>query len=351
MSTLEELARQHGVSHIVEDVHSAPFVTRHEANPVLSAEHVPYPSSLVFNCSVIKEDGKYLMLFRNDIFPAPGVPGAHDRNFGVAESTDGISWTVWPEPVFPPENAPYGKPYDPRLVRLEGRYYMTCCCSFGFGPQAGTFVTDDLRHYEMIDVSMPCSRNTLLFPEKINGKYYRLERPFWQAIDSYSNENSLWIGQAYSTWISSSPDLIHWGQSKCLINAKDVPYANVKIGPGATPIRTDRGWLLLIHGVDFDPRRGKNGWEAKWQKRYHAGVALADLEDPTKLIGLSPDPLITPEAPYEVEGGYRNNVIFPMAGIVEDGGTVKIYYGAADAHVCLATAPLAALLDACKPVG
>jgi len=347
---LQELAKKHGVWHIVDNVRSAQFIKRHPENPVLSGPQLPYRSELVFNCSVIKEDGKYLMMFRNDWFEPPGVRGKHTTNFGIAESTDGVAWTAWPEPVFPPEDLGLNNPYDPRLTRLEGRYYMTCCCPTRFGPQAATFVSDDLRSYEMIDMSMPCSRNTLLFPEKINGKYYRLERPFWQAIDSYSNKNSIWIGRPYSTWISSSPDLVHWGRSKALIDAADVPFCNVKTGPGAIPIRTEKGWLLIFHAVDFDPRRGKNGWEDKWQKRYHAGVALADLEDPTKLIGLSPEPLLTPEEPYETDGGYRNNVIFATAGVVEDDGTVRIYYGAADTHVCLATAALSDLLDACTPV-
>jgi beta-1,4-mannooligosaccharide/beta-1,4-mannosyl-N-acetylglucosamine phosphorylase len=229
---------------------------------------------------------------------------------------------------------------------------MTCCASTkDLGPLAATFVSDDLETFELLDMSLPNGRNTLIFPAKINGKYYRLERPFWgDVIDSFNTATDRWLGPFFHIWISSSPDLEHWGHAELLIRTEQMPYANVKNGPGATPIKTDAGWLLLIHGVDFDPARGKNGWEPMWKHRYHAGVALLDLDDPTRLIGLGRTPLITPETPYETEGGFRNNVVFPMAGIVEDDAEAKIYYGAADTHVCLATAPLDDLIAMCEPV-
>ena len=97
--------------------------------------------------------------------------------------------------------------------------------------------------------------------------------------------------------------------------------------------------------MDIDPSRGKNGWEDRWPKRYTAGVMLQDLEDPRKLIAHSREPLIAPEASYEVEGGFRNDVIFPGGMIIEDSGEVKIYYGAADTVQCLATAQLDELID------
>lgn len=331
---------------------SAPFLKRHTNNPVLSAKDIPYNSALVFNCSVLKENGKYMMLFRNDYF-YDGFKEWYpdDTNFGLAYSDDGITWDVQDQPVFEYKAEGIKRVYDPRVIPIEGRYYLTCCAPTEDGPRAATFVTDDFKKFEQIEMALPCSRNTLLFPEKINGKYYRLERPFWgDCIDGYSNYFDEWIGQPFNTWITSSPDLVHWGQARPLIHVDQMPYANIKNGPGAPPIKTDRGWLLLIHGVDYDPARGKNGWEDKWKHRYHAGVALLDLEDPTKLIGLGKAPLITPETDYETEGGFRNNVVFPMAGIPEEDGSVKIYYGAADTHICLATAKLDDLLDMCEPV-
>ena len=97
-----------------------------------------------------------------------------------------------------------------------------------------------------------------------------------------------------------------------------------------------------------DTARGVNGWEnCPWQKRYTAGIMLLDLQDPGRIVGLSTQPLIAPEAPYETAGGFRNDVIFPGGMILEDTGEVKIYYGAADTVECLATASLDDLLKLC----
>lgn len=328
------------------------WLSRHPANPVLSSKDVPYNSHLVFNCSVLKED-RYRIIFRNDYYPnlAEGIGGGVETTFGYGESDDGIAWTVTPEPVLDYKTDYVRRLYDPRVIPIEGTYYLTACAATPDGPRATLHSSPDLRHFDFLDMSLPQSRNTLLFPEKINGYFYRLERPMWSAIDSiYVKRANAWIGNTFDIWVSRSPDLLHWGAPENLVRTKDIPYANIKIGPGAPPIKTDKGWLLLIHGVDFDPSRGKNGWEPHWRCVYHAGVALTDLEQPWKLIGLGRTPLITPEAEYETSGGYRNNVIFPMTGIVQDDGEVWIYYGAADTTICLATAKLADLLDMCRPV-
>lgn len=334
----------------VRDWEGPAWLNRHPGNPVLSAKDVPFPSHLVFNCSVLKED-RYRVVFRNDYFSDPEKLVPVETNFGYGESDDGISWNVAPEPVMDVKTDYIRRLYDPRVTPIEGTYYLTACAHTEDGPRAVLYASEDLKSFTFMDMSMPQSRNTLLFPEKINGYYYRLERPMWSAIDSlYVKQANAWIGHHFDIWVSRSLDLIHWGAAENIVRTDDIPYANIKIGPGAPPIRTDKGWLLLIHGVDFDPERGKNGWEAYWRCRYHAGVALLDLEDPGKLIGLGRTPLMTPEADYETSGGYRNHVIFPMSGIVQPDGEVSIYYGAADTTICLATAALSDLLDMCEPV-
>jgi beta-1,4-mannooligosaccharide/beta-1,4-mannosyl-N-acetylglucosamine phosphorylase len=329
---------------------SPAWLTRHEANPVLTKADIPYTSHLVFNCSVIEEGGGYLMIFRNDFFPEEGTPGGGKTNFGLARSADGVKWEAEPEPCFTGHPEIQSRIYDPRMIKLDGHYVLTACAHTPKGPRAATFVSDDLKAFDLIDLAQPVSRNTLIFPEQINGKYWRLERPFWEGPDGYAYNYGHWFGDTFDIWISCSPDLEHWGHNRLLIDTDRVPYANIKIGPGAPPIRTEQGWLLLIHGVDFDASRGKHGWEDRWPQRYHAGVALLDLNDPSRLIGLGRAPLITPEASYETSGGYRDNVVFPMTGIVRDDNTVMIYYGAADAVICLATAPLGELLGMCEPI-
>jgi beta-1,4-mannooligosaccharide/beta-1,4-mannosyl-N-acetylglucosamine phosphorylase len=132
-----------------------------------------------------------------------------------------------------------------------------------------------------------------------------------------------------------------------LLKAENVPFSNERIGAGPPPVRTVKGWLQLFHAVDVDSARGKNGWEDRWDKRYSVGIMLLDLDQPHKIVGFSTIPLMVPEAEYEIKGGFRNNVIFPSGMILEESGEVKIYYGASDATVCLATAQIDDLLALC----
>jgi beta-1,4-mannooligosaccharide/beta-1,4-mannosyl-N-acetylglucosamine phosphorylase len=180
----------------------------------------------------------------------------------------------------------------------------------------------------------------VLFPEKIGGRYVRLERPF--PIYSRGGKDRIDI------WMSASPDMKYWGDSSLVLGVEHVPYANDKIGPAAPPVKTKRGWLTTFHAVDRDDvTRGKNGWEAQWTKRYTGGIMLLDLNDPSKVVGMCKEPLLAPEAPYEISGGYRNDVIFPGGMILEPDGEVKIYYGAADTVECLATANVDDLVALC----
>jgi len=323
------------------------FMKRHPDNPILLARDMPYPSSLVFNASVVEFQEKYIMLFRNEFYPSTDGTKGKTANLGVAESEDGIHWTPRHDFIDLHHGIVNNSAYDPRVVPLEGRYYISLCQSTRFTCQAATLVTDDFRTFELFDVAPPCSRNMVYFPERINGFYYRLERPFWQPVDTFVNTRNEWISAPYSIWISSSPDLRHWGKYKPLLECEDFDFANIKMGPGGHPIRTPEGWLLLIHGVDWDPSRGKNGWQDAWRNRYHAGVVLLDANDPTKVLSKSRKPILTPEMPYERENGFRNDVIFPMATIPHPNGELYIYYGAADTCTCLATCQLDDLIEFC----
>lgn len=330
----------------VGDFTTPAFVTRWEGNPILTASMMPYPSSLVFNSSVVPYRDRWLMMFRNEWYAEPGRPGPKVPHLGVAESDDAIHWTPRPRPIEMDLGVVRNDAYDPRAVRIGDDYFVTLCQHGKHGPQAVTLTTTDFERFELFDTAPPSSRNFTLFPEKIGGKYWRLERPFWQAVDSYSNRFGKWISPPYTIYIAQSPDLRHWGHYRLLMETDMVEYANIKLGPGGAPIRTPHGWLLLIHGVDHDPSRGKNGWQDTWRNRYHGGVALLDLHDPSRLIAFNPKPFLTPEAPYETQGGFRNHVVFPMTGLVV-GDELYIYYGAADTHTCLATCKLDDMIDFC----
>jgi beta-1,4-mannooligosaccharide/beta-1,4-mannosyl-N-acetylglucosamine phosphorylase len=326
---------------------SSKVITRYEKNPVVSGKDVPYPSTMSYNAGVTKYQGKYVMVFRNDSgitkadIDAGHSPWGFKVQIGIAFSDDGRRWTVSPKPCFD-LSSPDGEikcSYDPRLTVIDGRVYMCFATDTRHGLRGGIAVTDDFEKFEVLHLTTPDNRNLALLPEKIGGKYVRLERPF----PVYGRGNK----DRFDIWMSDSPDLKYWGNSNLVLGVEHVPFANDKIGPAAPPVKTKKGWLTVFHAVDRDDAgRGKNGWEPKWTKRYTAGIMLLDLDDPSKVIGMSKEPLMAPEAPYEKDG-YRNDVIFPGGMVLEPGGEVKIYYGAADTVECLATADVNDLLGLC----
>ncbi|MBN1670872.1 MAG: glycosidase [Kiritimatiellae bacterium] len=317
-----------------------PAITRHPDNPLLTAEDVPYHATLVFNAGVCKYEGRYVMVFRNDYGDAD-AKRLDGVNQGLAFSEDGVKWDVAPKPLFhdQPDHFMY-RLRDARLTVLEGKVYMTGWFNRR-GVVAATAVTDDFERWEILNVGVPSNRNHVIFPERVGGKLIRLERPFVGRHDRFD------------TYISASPDGRYWGDHELLLPNDEafLPWVNNKMGPAAPPVKTEKGWLAVIHGVDIDPARKGWGWSGDWPKRYSAGLMLLDRENPYKLIGLCRKPVLVPEPEYEYEAkGYRDYVIFPGASILEDSGEVKIYYGAADTVECLATAHVDDLLALCEPV-
>jgi beta-1,4-mannooligosaccharide/beta-1,4-mannosyl-N-acetylglucosamine phosphorylase len=326
---------------VIGPLYSSALIRRHPANPVLAPNDVPYGPAMVFNAGVTKYEGQYVMVFRNDYGDAEkGTIEPHiTTNLGLAFSSDGVQWEVQPSPCWSWNDEEVIRVYDPRLTVIEGKCYMCFAVDTKHGLRGGIAVTDDFRQFDILSLSVPDNRNMVLFPEKVGGKYVRLERPF----PVYSRGGV----DRFDMWMSDSPDLRYWGNSRLVLGVEQVPFANDKVGPGAPPIRTDKGWLTTFHAVDLDPSRGKNGWEDTWKKRYTAGIMLLDLDDPGKIVGMSQSPLLAPEASYETDGGFRNDVIFPGGMILEDSGEVKIYYGAADTVECLATADVDDLVSLC----
>ena len=220
--------------------------------------------------------------------------------------------------------------FDTRITPLEGSYYITFNT---YASQSGGRVrmlrTDDFCDFEdMGFITGADHRNCVLFPEKIDGSYIRLERPNGQK------------GQG-EIFISYSPDLIHWGRSKLLLNKGSQYWESLKVGPGAPPIKTDHGWLVIYHGC----REHMNGMT------YNMGCMLLDLADPSRIIGKMKECLMWPEEPYELCGNVPQ-VVFPTAAIVH-GQTdeLKIYYGAADKCMALGHARLSVLVDKCLEDG
>lgn len=293
---------------------------RCEANPIIATEDIPFTCNTVFNGSPVRLDGIYYMLLR--------VEGQHGHSvFALGRSHNGEDWEIADRPVLAPAAegpfAPYesGGIEDPRITVLEGDLYLTYTAYSGHGPVMGLARTEDLRQFERIAlISEPGNKDGLLFPEKINGRYARLDRPIGDNVPRI--------------WISYSDDLLHWGDSTHVLSPRPGYWDFHRVGGSAVPIKTRAGWLEIYHGVKV----------TSGGPIYRAGVALLDSQDPSVVLGRSSVPILSPRARYERLGDI-NNVVFVSGAIVEPDGEVKIYYGAADTAVCLARVRLKDLLD------
>ena len=299
------------------------MITRYQHNPILTRKDVPYPVATVHNAGVTKFGDEYIMLFRSHKMNGRSI-------LGLARSRDGLHWKVDPEPFLVParegdfaQYEEYGVE-DPRITYLDGEYLITYSAYSRHGVRIGLAKTRDWRSVERFSLITEADyRNVVIFPEKFNGLYARLDRPH--------SEISPW-----SVWISYSPDLRFWGESKLIMKPVQYHWDQMKIGPGAPPIRTDKGWLNIYHGV-YPTMDGSV---------YRLGVALHEMEDPSRIIGVGDDWILQPEEPFELTG-YVHNVVFTCGAIPEDDGTVKIYWGAADSVMCMGTAKIDDLVDLC----
>jgi predicted GH43/DUF377 family glycosyl hydrolase len=263
------------------------------------------------------------MLFRSHLDTGRSI-------IGLAVSEDGFNFKAAPEPFMVPSKEPKFSDYeefgveDPRITRLEGVYYITYSAYSRYGVRIGLAKTEDFKSVErMAFITQADHRNVVIFPEKINDSYVRLDRPH--------SDISSW-----SIWISYSKDLRYWGDSRLVIKPAAYHWDEMKIGPGAPPIRTDKGWLSIYHGV-FQTMDGCV---------YRLGVALHKLEDPAQILGVGNRWILQPEAPWEVVG-YVHNVVFTCGAVPEEDGTLKLYWGGADKVMCAGTAVIDELVELC----
>lgn len=302
------------------------YITRYESNPVIRAGDIPFDCVRCFNPAAEKFEGQYVLLVR--------VMGSdRSESIALAKSADGIRFEISSEPILKPAPEDEGRLNDTRIARIGDTFYICYCTDPPSGIKIGIMETKDFKTFETIYRSEPDNRNAVLFPEKVNGLYVRLDRPFtrWYYQD-----------RAYDIWLSRSPDLRFWGEHKLLLSYADVPWGNNKIGPGPQPIKTEKGWLVIYHGSEWP-----DGTDTAWKKTYRAGVMLLDLNDPTKVLARPDAPLLEPEADYETDPEFRPNVIFPTGAVLEDDGEIKLYYGAADKTIALAQTSVEQLLDFC----
>lgn len=208
---------------------------------------------------------------------------------------------------------------DCRVATLEGEFCLTFTEVSEFGVGVGLIRTNDWKNFRREGMIIPPhNKDCAVFEEKINGKYYALHRP-----------SSPELGGNY-IWLAQSPDLVHWGQHKCIATVRQGMWDSVRVGAGGAPIRTEKGWLEIYHG-------------ANQQHRYCLGALLLDINDPTKVLARSIDPIMEPNMPYE-QTGFFGNVVFTNGHYVE-GDQVNIYYGASDEVICGARFSISEILS------
>ena len=328
------------------EMHSSSIIRRYEGNPLLTKDDVPYPATLVFNAGVIKYRDLYYIAPRVDLFDEEYNTPALNISTGFGVSKDGIKFDMFPDTIrvhYKGKILPWV--CDARLTVLEDELYLSFCFENKHSERPGIakWRNDGTTDFDAVCVGVPQQRNMIVWPEKVNGKYMRVERPSNQWKDPFH------------IWYSFSPDLRYWGDSELLVGCEDVPFATAKIGAGAPPIKTDKGWLMVFHAVAEDRENAvilKTGKGRKWFKHYTAGAALFDLEDPTKLIAITKEPLIVAEAPYETGDPklWTEFTVFPCGALLEDDNqTLRIYYGAGDCTTNLAFTTLDELWSVMTP--
>ena len=299
--------------------------TRHPGNPLLTAEDWPVPVNAVFNPAAATVGDETVLLARVETLT--GI-----SHLTVARSANGVDgWRVAAEPLLAPQEGIESEQWgfeDARAVWVEelDRFVITCTAFGPQGPVVYLATTEDFTTVERRGiVSNPEDKNAALLPERIHGRWILFHRPT-------SGFRVTHPGIA----LSRSHDLRSWSPPEVVLQPRDGAWwDSLRIGIGPPLLKTEHGWLLIYHGVK----------EMVGGAIYRVGLALLDLEKPARVLHRADDWIFAPNAPYERQGDVPN-AIFPC-GLIHDtaSGELRLYYGAADTSICLATAQLDELLE------
>jgi len=283
--------------------------------PILSPvkEH-EWEKEAVFNPTAIYENNLFHLFYRasnNKFVLDEEKPEEKDKfvsSICYATSSDGINFKRYEKSLITGVNAQeaWGVE-DPRITKIDNRYYMLYT---GFGGVSWKNFricmawSEDMENWEghRVVLDEP-NKDAALLPEKIEGKYILFHR------------------RMPDIWIAYSDDLINWTDHKIIMKPAAGTWESKKIGIAGTPVKTEKGWLFIYHGVDDN-------------NVYRLGAALLDLNDPSKVIARQREPILEPELDWEVNG-LIPNVVF-SCGTVEANDMYHVYYGGADTHIGVA---------------
>jgi predicted GH43/DUF377 family glycosyl hydrolase len=297
---------------------------RNKLNPILRADNWPYPINTVFNAgATLLPDGTTLLLCR--VEDRSGL-----SHFCAARSANGIDgWQIDSLPTLlpDPENYPEEKwgIEDPRITFAPElkKYVIVYTAYTRDGPGVALALTEDFKNFERYGIIMsPEDKDASLLPHRIGGHWALIHRPV--------------SAPRAHMWISYSPNLIHWGSHKLMMDARKGAWWDAnKIGLSPPPIETPQGWLVIYHGVK-QPCGGCI---------YRLGLALFDLNKPEICLKRGNEWIFAPEETYEQHGDV-GNVVFPCGCTIDpDGDTINLYYGAADTCIALATGSIKEMLN------
>ena len=284
--------------------------------PILSPRpDVPWEKDTVFNTAAIHANGKFHLLYRG-VAHTPGDPNR--SSIGYASSTDGVHFDRRDAPILSPGVVPEEAQgvEDPRVTKLDDTYVMLYTAYDGIHTQIAMATSEDLIRWKRHGIVLGYelfgnNKDAALFPERIGGRYCMMHRPEPDIYLAFSDDLHRWTDH-----VRIMEPVFEWERRK--------------IGGGAVPIRTEAGWLVIYHGVDDD-------------LGYRLGVALLDLEDPTRVIARQPEPILEPAADWELTGDV-NNVVFTCGAVLRD-HELWVYYGAADTVIGLAKGRIDDFLD------
>lgn len=295
-------------------------IWRYSKNPVIDKNPIKQVAR-VFNSALLPYGGGYIGVFRGDTYTT--IPSLF-----LGRSKDGIHFEFDEKPIVVKdekgEAIKFDYAYDPRLIEIEGVYYITFCTHF-YGPALAIVKTLDFKEFTLVSYPfLPFNRNGVLFPKKINGEYWLFSRP--------SDDGHTPFGDIF---VSRSKDLVYFGKHARVLDKGWEWWCGLKIGAGCNPIETDLGWLVFFHGAT----RTCNGF------CYSIGAAILDINDPTKVLYRCSPYLLTPENELETHG-FVDNVLFPTCALCDgETGRIALYAGASDTYTELLFTDIDTVID------
>jgi len=284
-------------------------VLRWAGNPIITVDDLPIAGADVHNAGAVKFKDTYVLLLT--VETAEGYYSLYR-----ARSEDGYNFVIDEEPIMSPSTEEPFAPYErdgvrePRITYLDGTYYIVYCALSPYGCRVGLARTTDFETIDRIGlVSEPETKSGALFPAKIGGRYAMLERP----------------AAGNSIWLCYSDDLKYWGGFRPVMTPRGGHWDFHRIGIGPPPILTDCGWLLIYYGEKL----------TSGGPLFRLGSAILDKDDPSKVIGRSNIPILSPHESYERIGDVGNLVFSCGAVLEEESSTLRIYYGAALGCICV----------------